>query len=260
MKNNSLLISVDVEEFDIPEEYGHLLGEEEKKHVTYRGVLKTLALFDELGIRATFFITAYWAQQFPAVVRRIAARHEIASHAFFHSTFHERDLLAARLELEHLCGQPVLGFRMPRLQPVSIAALTDAGYRYDASLNPTWLPGRYNNWRAPRAVHRNGPLWVMPSAVTPLLRIPVFWLSVKNCPLWFTRLCIARVLSGGGYFSCYFHPWELEDLSLYGLPWYVKNRCGERMYERLYDVFKGLKAKGEFMSHADYLQRRLLIS
>lgn len=242
MKNNSLLISVDVEEFDIPEEYGQYLREEEKKCVTYRGILKTLALFDELDIRATFFITAYWAQQFPAMVQRIAAKHEIASHAFFHNTFHERDLLNARL------------------QPVSITALADAGYRYDASLNPTWLPGRYNHRRAPRAVHRNGPLWVMPSAVTPRFRIPVFWLSAKNFPLWFTRYCIARVLQGGGYFSFYFHPWELEDLAPYQLPWYVKNRCGESMYERLYAIFSGLKTKGEFMSHADYLQRRLLIT
>lgn len=254
MKKNSILISVDVEEFDIPEEYGHVVSKEEKLHVSYRGLLNTLALFDELNIRATFFITAYWAQQFPEVVKRIAAKHEIASHTFYHSSFREEDLLASRLELEKISDQRVLGFRMPRLQPVSLHALAHAGYLYDASLNPTWLPGRYNNRHMPRTVHRNGPLWVMPSSVTPVFRIPVFWLSVKNFPLWFTRSCISNILRHDDYFSFYFHPWELEDLSAYQLPWYVKRKCGEQLYERLYHLFNGLKKKGEFISHGDYLQ------
>ena len=257
MKKKSILISVDVEEFDIPEEYGQILAPEEKLHVSYRGVLKTLALFEELNIRATFFITAFWAKQFPELVQRIAARHEIASHAFYHSTFKESDLLSARLELEHLSGQSVQGFRMPRLQPVSMNALDHAGYLYDASLNPTWLPGRYNNRHLPRTLHRNGPMWVMPSSVTPLLRIPVFWLSVKNFPLWVTRNCVNSILRKDGYFSFYFHPWELEDMSLYKLPWYVKSRSGERMYERLYGMLSGLKGKGDFISHTDYLRYHL---
>ncbi len=253
---NKILISVDVEEFDIPEEYGQHIPLQEKLAVSYQGVLKTLVLFDELHVRATFFITAYWAQHFPELVQRIAEKHEIASHAFYHDAFEERDLLHSRQELEHISGKPVKGFRMPRLKPVNIQALEQAGYAYDASLNPTWLPGRYNNRHLPRTVHRKEALWVMPSSVTPSLRLPVFWLSVKNMPMWFTRFCSQRILQNGDYFSFYFHPWELEDLSAYQLPSYVKRISGDKMSRRMRTFLLFLRSKGQFISHSDYLETR----
>ncbi|SIN64775.1 polysaccharide deacetylase family protein [Chitinophaga niabensis] len=252
---NKILISVDVEEFDIPEEYGQKIPLQEKLLVSYRGVVKTMTLFEELNIRATFFITAYWAQNFPDMVKRMAAKHEIASHAFYHDVFEETDLLDSRNELEYISGQKVKGFRMPRLKPVNMESLEKAGYTYDASLNPTWIPGRYNNRKQPRYVHRKEALWVMPSSVTPRLRLPVFWLSVKNFPLWFTRYCSRRILQKEDYFSFYFHPWELEDLSSYKLPLVVKSVSGTKMHNKMRRFLAYLSARGEFISHSDYLEK-----
>lgn len=246
---------MDVEEFDIPEEYGQKIPLQEKLLVSYRGVLKTMALFDELNIRATFFITAYWAQNFPDLIKRIAAKHEIASHAFYHDAFEDSDLHDSRQELQYISGQEVKGFRMPRLQPVNMEALEKAGYTYDASINPTWIPGRYNNRHLPRVVHRKEAMWVMPSSVTPRLRLPVFWLSVKNFPLWFTRHCSHRILRKDDYFSFYFHPWELEDLSNYRLPLVVKRVSGPRLHNKMRRFLSYLSSKGEFISHADYLEK-----
>lgn len=248
-----ILISVDVEEFDIPEEYGQSLEMEQKLAVSRNGLLKTLELFNTLNIRATFFVTAYWAQQHPALLQQIAEKHEIASHAFYHDRFEEADLLHSRLTLEAICGKPVKGFRMPRLQPVSLTALQKAGYIYDASLNPTWLPGRYNNLHRPRQVFREAQLWIMPTSVTPVLRLPVFWLSVKNLPLWFSKTCIRRILRKGDHCSFYFHPWELEDLHTYQLPWYVKRVCGLQLENKLAALFTWLQKEGVFISHTDYL-------
>ena len=253
MNNKKILISVDVEEFDIPQEYGQAVPFEEKLEVSRRGVLKTLALFDELEIKATFFITALWARYFPELVQRIAEKHEIASHAFYHDRFLERDLLHSRTELERISRMPVKGFRMPRLQPVSMDALAQAGYTYDASLNPTWLPGRYNNRHRPRHVHLQENMWIMPTSVTPGWRIPVFWLSLKNMPLWFTRHCTARILKKEDYFSFYFHPWELEDIGQYKLPLYVKGVSGKRLYRKMHAFLGWLKERGTFVSHSDYL-------
>lgn len=248
-----ILISVDVEEFDIPEEYGQRIPLEEKLRVSEAGVRKTLDLFAECGVRGTFFITAFWAQHFPELVREIALNHEIASHAFYHDRFENTDLLASRLELERISGRPVTGFRMPRLQPVDLEVLYNAGYLYDASVNPTWLPGRYDNRQVPRHVHALGPLWEMPTSVTPRMRLPVFWLSVKNMPLWFTQTCAASILKKEDYFSSYFHPWELEDIGRYKLPFYVKRVCGRRLEEKMRRWLMWLGTKGTFVSHSDYL-------
>ncbi len=257
-----ILISVDVEEFDIPEEYGQQIPLEEKLRVSEAGVRKTLALFEECGVRGTFFITAFWAKHHPELVRIIAQRHEIASHAYYHDRFDNDDLLASRLELENISGHTVKGFRMPRLQPVSIEALYDAGYRYDASINPTWLPGRYDNRHISRHVHTNGPLWIMPTSVTPRMRLPVFWLSVKNMPLWFTQNCITGILAKEDYFSCYFHPWELENIGHYKLPVYVRRVHGSKLLEKMRRYLCWLGSKGKFVTHSDYLREtgRLTIS
>ncbi|RAJ05076.1 uncharacterized protein DUF3473 [Chitinophaga skermanii] len=258
-KQNKILISVDVEEFDIPEEYGQSLTLHEKMGVSYRGLMKTLALFEAHRVKATFFITAYWAQHYPNLVQQIARHHEIASHAFYHHSFNEEDLHNSRQELQLITGKPVYGFRMPRLKPFNTRALKKAGYTYDASINPTWLPGRYNNRHLPRTVYRNEDMLVVPSSVTPLTRYPIFWLSMKNMPLWVTKHAAKNVLQKDGYLSFYFHPWEMEDLSAYDLPSVVKRVSGTQMQKKMDQFLKFLGEEGNFSSHIDYLQQKALL-
>jgi len=248
-----ILISVDVEEFDIPEEFGQQVSLQEKLEVSRRGLMRTLQLFDKYEVRATFFITAYWAQHFPELVRQIAAKHEIASHAYYHSSFCEEDLEGSRLALQEISGRQVTGFRMPRLRPVSEDALVKAGYQYDSSVNPTWLPGRYNNWHVSRTIFRNDQLWIIPSSVSPLVRYPIFWLSVKNAPLWITRHFSRQILRKDPYLSFYFHPWELTDLANYQLPAYIRKVSGDKMCAKLEGFLSFLKTRGEFCTHADLL-------
>jgi hypothetical protein len=249
---NRLLISMDVEEFDIPEEFGDTVSPGEKLSVSHAGLLRALELFDKYQVRATFFITAYWAQQYPALVKQLAEKHEIASHLFYHSSFEEGDMERSRLELERISGQPVKGFRMPRLRPVNMVELKQAGYTYDASLNPTWLPGRYNHLDKPRVPFMK-ELWVMPSSVSPLCRYPVFWLSVKNMPLWVTRYFCNRIMAKDKLLTFYFHPWELCDLQKYQLPGYIRYTSGDHMYKRMDGFLAYLQQKGTFVSHSDYL-------
>ena len=46
---------------------------------------KALDLLDEFGIKATFFVLGWIADEMPEVVRRVAARgHEIASKGYYH--------------------------------------------------------------------------------------------------------------------------------------------------------------------------------
>ena len=113
-KVNRLLISVDVEEFDIPLEFGGQVPLQEQMSVSHDGLMRVLDLFEQYQVRATFFVTAYWAQQYPELIRQLAARHEIASHTYYHSQFEPGHLESSRLALQEITGMPVYGFRMPR--------------------------------------------------------------------------------------------------------------------------------------------------
>src|SRR3990172_1010730 len=107
---------------------------------------RLLALFAEVGVRATFFTVGWVAERHPALIRRIAgAGHELASHSWWHEVIrrHDRRSLAADLHrsrrvLEDLSGRPVRGFRAPgfSITPETAWAfdlVVEQGYRYDAS-------------------------------------------------------------------------------------------------------------------------------
>lgn len=256
-KRPCLLLSFDAEEFDIPLEYGHALPETEQFRIGADGFERTLALLSDLQLQATFFTTAALALRRPDLVRRAAAAgHEIASHAYFHSRFEPAHIAASREILQQISGTPVVGFRMPRMAPVEPALLRKAGYLYDSSINPIWLPGRYNKFFAPRRVTRVDGLVRMPLSAVPLVRWPLFWLAFKNQPQWLTRLTTSAVLRADGYAALYFHPWELMDNSGFGLPRVIAKTSGQRMYESLREHLLWLRGRCRFMTYADFARER----
>ncbi|NJM46422.1 MAG: polysaccharide deacetylase family protein [Alkalinema sp. RU_4_3] len=241
-----IFLSFDIEEFDVPLEYGHPIDMDEQFRVSKIGLDAILDLLDRLGIRATFFITAHFAQHHPASIARITQTHEVASHGFYHSQFDVADLGKSRQVLQQLSGQTVLGFRMARLQPVSEEAIAQAGYRYNSSLNPTWLPGRYNHLTKPRKPTWSGTVLTIPVSVTPLIRFPLFWLSFKNLPLGLYKLLSAWTLGCDRALNLYFHPWEFAPIQHYGLPGYLSRHGGAEMVERLEDYLIWLNKKAVF--------------
>jgi Polysaccharide deacetylase len=241
-----IFLSFDIEEFDVPLEYGRAIDPSEQFRVSAIGLDAVLDLLDRLGIRATFFITAHFAQHHHRVIHRIAQTHEIASHGFYHSRFDPADLASSRHLLQQLSGQPVLGFRMARLQPVAEGAIAAAGYRYNSSLNPTWLPGRYNHLHKPRKPTWSGQVLNIPVSVTPAIRFPLFWLSFKNLPLGLYKLLSAWNLAYDRQLNLYFHPWEFVNIQSYGLPSYISRRSGAEMLHRLEEYLIWLKKKGDF--------------
>jgi hypothetical protein len=132
---------------------------------------------------------------------------------------------------------------------ISREAVRDAGYIYDSSLHPTWLPGRYNNFDKPRTLFQNNGIWELPASVTPILRIPIFWLALKNFPLWLYKLLCKRILNKDGYIVFYVHPWEFTNLSAYKLPAMIKRMDGDSLLNRLDELFSYLGEQGEFCTH-----------
>lgn len=252
MCSKKILLSFDLEEFDIPLEYQQPIDPAAQLSVSIEGLVPLLDLLAHLQIPATFFVTAYFAQSHPSLIQEISARHEVASHGFYHSAFHESDLLLSKQVLEQITGQQVVGFRMARLAPVRAAAVAGAGYSYNASLNPTFLPGRYNHLMKPRTVFEQEGLVQVPSSVTPLVRFPLFWLSFKNLPLWLIQKMSLRTLKHDGYLSLYYHPWEYANLKAYHLPAYVKRLHGNSLLLKLSCYLQFLQQQGTFVTMRDF--------
>lgn len=250
--DNRILLSFDVEEFDLPLEYGHAIPMVDQMRATAEGLEIVLALVDRVGVTATFFTTACFAVRHPDLVRRIAVRHEVASHGFAHSHFVETDLVESRRTLEEIVGRPVLGFRRPRLRFTDPDLVARAGYLYDSSENPIWLPGRYNNLFRKRTVSRSGNLWNIPVSATPWVRIPLFWLSFKNLPFAAIKAATAWTLSRDSYLNIFYHPWEFLDLTAYRVPWFVKRIHGADLERRLETYLRWLMSRGRFISFSAF--------
>ena len=241
------LLSFDIEEFDMPFEYGKDISFEDQIKISTVGCQIILDLLAKHHIKATFFSTATFAINAPQIIERIKNEgHELASHTYYHSKFETADLLKSKLKLEEISGLEVSGFRMPRMMPVSDIAIQEAGYTYNSSVNPTYLPGRYNNLHISRTHYKIGAVLQLPASVSPL-RIPLFWLSFHNFPLWYYKYLANRTYQKDGYVNLYFHPWEFTDLTdqqRFGFPAYVSKNSGTQMIARMDNFMKWINEKG----------------
>lgn len=249
----TILLSFDIEEFDIPEEYGQKIDKKKQFDVSLQGLRSVLSLIECLEIKATFFVTANFAIHHEEVIRTISQKHEIASHGFYHSSFRLEDLETSRTTLEQITKSRVTGFRMPRLMHVNDTALHSAGYQYNSSTNPTYIPGRYNHFFKPRTVYYSNEIFNIPVSVTPRMRFPLFWLSFKNFPLLWMKITTQRTLQYDSYLCIYFHPWEFTDIQDFNLPQFIKRRSGRVMVDRLEKYLNWLKKQGEFRTFSEFI-------
>lgn len=217
----TICLNFDVEEFDLPREHGCKISDTDQLEVTQKGMIALLPMIGAHHIECTFFTTAQFAKKNSDLIKKLADKHEIASHSFYHSSFQTNHLLSSKQELEEITRKKVVGFRMPRMMPVNYPELRKAGYKYDSSLHPTWLPGRYNHIFKTKTITKNNGLIVFPASVTPFFRIPLFWLSFKNMNIETYIALTEKCLRHYGYANIYLHPWEFTDLSGFKLPSYV---------------------------------------
>lgn len=242
-----------MEEFDLPEEFGVSVSERERVEVSRAGAEKILDVLDETGVRATMFITCYLAERCPELIRRFRkSGHETASHGMNHSHFETADLERSREALERMSGEPVTGFRMARLAPVAKEEILAAGYHYESSMNPVWLPGRYCNLLKPLLPFPEAcGLHQYPVSAVPGVRLPLFWLSFKNFPLSFYGLLAEYTAKRTGYFNLYSHPWEYNAESAnsrWRIPGYITRHAGDDMADRLKVLIERLKGTGDFIT------------
>jgi peptidoglycan/xylan/chitin deacetylase (PgdA/CDA1 family) len=188
-----------------------------------------------------------FAEKVPHLIKRIINEgHELASHTYYHSNFEVTHLKQSKDALEALSNSEVVGFRMPRMYPVDEREIENAGYLYNSSINPTFLPGRYNHLDKPRTYFKLHNVWQIPASVSPWVRFPLFWLSFHNLPLPIYNFLAKCTYKNDGYLNIYFHPWEftpLDNKTAYNFPKYVSKNTGNAMTERLNSFIQAMKEK-----------------
>jgi peptidoglycan/xylan/chitin deacetylase (PgdA/CDA1 family) len=250
-----ILLTFDLEEFDLPLEYGLPISEEEQIAVSNTGIQRLTKLLSKYNIPATFFTTSFYASKNKELIKNLSASHEIASHSKNHSSFKDSDLPDSKMELEQITGKSVNGFRMPRFAKVDKTKIKSAGYYYDSSINPTFIPGRYNNIQTPRKFYTDNEsnLIEIPVSVSPVIRFPLFWLSFKNIPFQLYLSWCRRTIRKDSYLNLYFHPWEFADLESFKIPAYIKDPSGNVLIERFEKLISGLKETGDFSTISSFL-------
>ena len=257
-----ILLTFDLEEFDLPLEYGQPIDKDRQISISTAGLQVLLSILKEYDIDATFFTTAYYAECQPQLIERIASRHEVASHMYYHSDYDRAHVHTSKLKLEEISNTKIYGIRMPRLQQVDRKKIKEAGYLYDSSLNPTFLPGRYNHLKSKRVLHTDltTGLLILPMS-TSIIRIPLFWLSFKNFHLAFYEYLCRFAIRKDSYLHLYFHPWEFADLSPYRIPSFIKRNSGVKMEQRFrWLIDKFFAGKYDFMRVIDFIQAQSHIS
>ena len=260
--NKIALLSFDVEEFDMPFEFGGNPSIDQQITTSNQGLLKILPLLDKFQVKATFYTTGVYASAMPNQILEISQKHEIASHNHFHSSHKNEDLYNSKKILETITKQQVIGFRMPRMAPVDNQELIKAGYKYNASVNPCWLPGRYDMRHISRNPFKEGGLLQFPASVSPRFRLPLFWIAFHNFPLWFFFYLCKHVVKKDGYLHLYFHPWEFTDYTNFACgakyPFYLHRNNGEKMLDRFTKLIKFLRKEGfEFQTSRTFLSDKI---
>lgn len=237
---------------------------------------RILGIFDEKGVKGTFFTLGWVCERHPELIRRIVAGgHELASHGHDHKRIwhlgqekFERDVADTRKRLEDIGGTAVTGYRAPSFSIGAQSlwayeALKAAGYSYSSSV----FPIRHDHYGLPSAPRF--PFRIKPADI---LEIPMSSVSLfgRNWPC-----------SGGGYFRLlpyaystwaarrinrrdgmptmfYFHPWEIDpgQPRIDGLPWksrfrhYVNLARFESRLCRILDDFRWARVDEIFLGRA----------
>jgi polysaccharide deacetylase family protein (PEP-CTERM system associated) len=227
-------MTVDVEDYFHVAALAKSIERSQWNQMEYRAEASTrrlLNLFDDRGIKATFFVLGWVARRSPELIREIHRRgHEVASHGMSHKLVYDQtpqefsaETYESKALLEDIIGAPVLGYRastysITRRSLWALDILKEAGFIYDSSI----FPIRHDMYGIPDAplapsrilTPKGASIVEFPMSTAPMfgMRLPVSGGGYfRLLPYWLTRAGL-RKLNGqlGRPFIFYLHPWEID--------------------------------------------------
>jgi peptidoglycan/xylan/chitin deacetylase (PgdA/CDA1 family) len=247
-----ILLTFDLEEFDF-------IREEKKFEISKQGLLVLLKLLDKHNIKATFFTTALFAKKYPKLIKDMQKEgHEIACHGYSHSDSYFSDLSnipLAKKEIEKIIGKEVKGFRAPRFEIKRIEKLYNFGFKYDSSLHPTLMPGRYNNFLCNIKMHKIKNIVEIPLSVLPVARLPIMWIFFRILGKTYAKIFAKLNNLFSDYTMLIFHPWEFSNLNEEKVSFLFRKNSGKKLLSMLesYILFCE-KQNYEFSTISNYLK------
>jgi polysaccharide deacetylase family protein (PEP-CTERM system associated) len=197
---------------------------------------RLLDVFNQAKIKATFFVLGYVADQFPELIRKIAAAgHEIGLHSYFHQRIihltpdqFRADVQRGRDVVEKVSGSKVIGYRAPMFsidqsRIWALEILYEMGFLYDSSIFP--IKNAYYGFPgAPRFPYH--PFDDQDFVEFPLSTVKflgVNWPAaggfyLRLLPYYLFKLGLNRINSEGKPAIIYLHPWDLDPGQPYPNP------------------------------------------
>lgn len=227
------ILSVDVEDYFHVEAFAKVVDREQWPAFACRVEASTervLDLFDECGVKGTFFILGWVADRYPGLVQEIVRRgHEPACHSYWHRLIYNltpaefrADTLKAKECIEQAAGEAVFGYRAPSFSIVAKSSwafnvLAELGFQYDSSVFPV-SHDTYGMPEAPRQPFQvstpSGPLIEFPMTTFRMGNSPNLPVGgggyLRILPSWYTRFGVRRAAKDGVPVVVYIHPWELD--------------------------------------------------
>jgi uncharacterized protein (DUF3820 family) len=239
----TLLLTCDFEEFTLPLDFGKAIPEQLMFEKSAEGMKGLMEILKRQQIKMTFFVTEKIAETYTGLVKELIAEgHEIGFHGTInHKKGFSREGAAGNLkflkeEVERKIGAKIWGFRNHKLILVPPLILREAGFIYDNTCHPTYVPGRYFNFFKSRSIQYKNGVTVVPISVSPVLRLPFSWIWFRNFGLNYAKFCTSWVFLTQEYVNIYFHSWEFADIMhnfACSLPYGITRNTGRKMIKFL---------------------------
>jgi polysaccharide deacetylase family protein (PEP-CTERM system associated) len=191
---------------------------------------RIMDLFDEHGVKATYFVLGWVAERVPALIKEIAARgHEVGCHGYSHElvynqepeVFRDETLRSKRL-LEDIVQSPIRGYRAASYSITeksrwALDILAEAGFDYDSSIFPV-RHDRYGIPDAPEYPHRLQTTSGYSLVEFPLSTAKIFSYRLpiagggyfRLYPYMLTKAGLGQINRRQQPFIFYLHPWEID--------------------------------------------------
>jgi peptidoglycan/xylan/chitin deacetylase (PgdA/CDA1 family) len=236
---------------DLECDFGTALSE--NVYVATEHTSRLAALLDRYDVPLTTFVQTELLDEHSEAVERLrAGGTDIAFHPHSH-THAKRGDTTSRFEITtstdrftEFFGERPTGYRFPNgnVRPSDYSLLAESGYRFDASVFPTWRPGHFNNVRSSTTPNylADYDLFELPFTVySDTLRVPT---ALSYCRLLgrpFVEL-LTRRPPGTVVLNVHMHdlvtPTSVHDLPALYRAIYARNDHGFELLARLVERFQ----------------------